>query len=306
MFQEIHTKNVNWIHFNKPNEKDIEYLQENFNINPLAVEDFLLPTIRAKSILYENCFFLTILLPLYDTKIKTTYSGELNFIITKDHLVTGVGQGGEIQQLDDFFSLLERNIGKRRLYMSESPAHLLCALLETLLESCFPRLDNITKKIDTIEHHVFQGNEKAMVKEISYVKRDILNFRRTLMPQRSVLESLASQKTHLIPEILSSRLRELSDTSLRLWNALENDKETVESLEKTNESLLSFKLNEKMRIITLFSTILLPMTFYANILGMNVSKIPFDTKPSAFFLHLIIMALISIFTYLFFRWRKWV
>lgn len=306
MFQEIHTKNLTWIHFKELNEKDMDHLQENFDIHPSAIENFIIPTIRAKSILYENCFFLTLLIPLYDAKTRTIYSGEANFILTKNHLVTGVGQGGRIHELENFFSLLESNIGKRRLYMDKTPAHLLSTVLEILLESCFPRLDTITHTINDIEHHVFQGNEKAMVKKISYVKRDILNFQRTLMPQRSVLESLASQKTPLISEDLSPRLQELSATSARLWSALENDKETIESLEKTNESLLSFKLNEKMRIITLFSTILLPMTFYANIFGMNIEKAPLSEHPLAFLFHAIIMALISIFTYIFFKWRKWV
>jgi len=301
--REIQTPSVTWVNFTSPDEEDILYLQEKFDIHPLAIEEFVTPTFRPKTTLYENCIFLTLHIPLYDNEARTTYPGEVDIVLTKTHVITG--HNTSIYQLEKLFDTLEKNIGKRRLYMSETPAHLLYTLMEELLESCFPRLDNITKKIDSIEDHVFRGNEKAMVKEISFVKRDILNFRRTLMPQRSVLESLANNKNSFIPASLTPYLHDLVSTNIRLWNTLENNKETIESLEDTNESLLSFKINEKMRIITIFSAILLPMTLYANVLGINVT-IPFQNTDNAFWLHLSTMFTISFFTYLLFKWKKWI
>ena len=303
MIREIQTQSVTWINFSQPDEEDIRFLQENFDIHPLAIEEFITPTFRPKATHYPNCIFLTLHIPLFDSEARTTYPGEVDVVLTATHLITG--HSTQIYQLEKFFQTLEKNIGKRRLHMSETPAHLLHTLVETLLESCFPRLDNITKKIEAIEHNVFQGNEKAMVREISYVKRDILNFRRTLMPQRSVLESLATRKTRFIPSSLIPYFHDLVGTNIRLWNTLENNKETIESLEDTNESLLSFKINEKMRIITIFSAILLPMTLYANILGINVT-IPFQNADRAFLVHLSIMFTVAFLTYLFFRWRKWI
>lgn len=295
---------VTWIDFSQPNEQDVSFLQENFDIHPLAVEEFMTPTFRPKATRYENCLFLTLHVPLFDPVRRTTYAGEVDIILTKDHLITGHWE--RIAQLETLFASLEKSAGKRRLHMNETPAHLLYPLLESLLESCFPRLDNIVRKIDEVEDEVFNGNEKEMLQEISLVKRDILNFRRTLMPQRSILESLAQKETPFVAKDLTPFFQDLVGTNIRLWNTLQSAKETIESLESTNESLLSNKLNEKMRVITIFSVILLPATIYANILGMNPST-PIDTQEGPYFwIHITIIALIALGTLILFKWKKWI
>jgi magnesium transporter len=295
-------KNITWIDFADPSADDVIYLQENFDIHPLAIEEFMTPTYRPKATQYESCIFLTIHIPLYDMKARTTYPGELDIVITKDHLITGHVRG--IYQLDDFFSTLEGSEGKRRLYMNQTPAHLLYSILEMLLESCFPRIDHIHQKLENIEEQVFNGKEKEMVFEISVVKRDILNFRRTLKPQRHIIESLAQMKSPLIASELAAYFQDLTGTNIRLWNALESNKETIESMEETNNSLLSNKLDFTMKILTVFSAIMMPMTVYSNVMSMSVN-VPLHTQPSAFWIHVSIMLFMSMLTILIFKARKW-
>lgn len=278
------------------------YLQENFNIHPVAIEEFITPTIRPRATQYANCLFLTIHIPLFDTKTRTTYPGEIDIVLTKDHLITG--HDGDIYQLNDFFSKLAGSEGKKRLYMENSPAHLLHKILSVLLESCFPKLDHIHENLADIEEQVFNGKEKEMVFEISVVKRDILNFRRTLKPQRSILESLVQKNTPFIPEDLKPYFSDLIGTNIRLWNSLESNKETIESLEETNNSLLSNKLNLTMKVLTIFNAIFLPVTVYSNLMSMN-TPLPFEHHLSGFWLHLFIMIFISIFTIVLFKVRKW-
>lgn len=303
MRQKIQFNTVTWIDIAGPSDSDILFLQENFNVHPLAIEEFVTPTFRPKATQYDNCLFLTLHIPLFDVERRTTYPGEVDIVLTKDHLITGHRQ--KIYQLETLFDELKNSHGKQRLHMNETPAHLLYSLLEMLIESCFPRLDNITRKIDEIEDEVFNGNEREMVKEISFVKRDILNFRRTLMPQRSILESLAVNHHEYIEKKLHPYFQDLVGTNIRLWNTLQNAKETIESLEDTNESLLSDKINEKMRIITIFSVVLLPSTLYANVLGINV-RVPLQEQTDAFWLHIAMMAIIAILTIVVFRMKKWI
>jgi magnesium transporter len=298
----IEFKNVTWIDFSDPGADDVRYLQENFSIHPLAIEEFVTPTYRPKATKYENCLFLTIHIPLFDIKSRTTYPGELDIVLTKDHLITG--HSNDIFQMDEFFQKLAESEGKRRIYMSDTPAHLLYSLLEILLESCFPRLDHIHEKLLNIEEQVFSGKEKEMVYEISIVKRDILNFRRTLKPQRHIIESLTQMKTALIPEQLNPYFQDLVGTNIRLWNALESNKETIESMEETNNSLLSNKLDLTMKVLTVFSAIMMPMTVYSNIMSMS-TNIPLHANPNGFWLHVSIMLSISIITIVLFRIKKW-
>ena len=292
-----------WIDFENPGADDVLFLQENFDIHPLAIEEFMTPTLRPKATQYDGCLFLTIHIPLFDTKTRTTFPGELDIVLTKDHLITGHTQ--DIYQLTEFFRMLEKSEGKRRLYMKDSPAHLLYNLLEILLDSCFPKLDHVVQKIDHIEEEIFKGNESAMVVEISIVKRDILNFRRTLKPQRSVLESLSQEKMKLVPAELKPYFQDLIGTNIRIWNTLESTKETIESLEETNNSLLSNKLDTTMKILTIFSAVLLPMTVYSNILAMS-ADIPFGKNPNAFWIHSTIMISLAFLTITVFKRKNWI
>ncbi|MBI2439681.1 MAG: magnesium transporter CorA family protein [Candidatus Moranbacteria bacterium] len=295
-------KKITWIDFESPEDDDITYLQENFNIHPLAIEELVTPTYQPKVVQYENCLFLSIHIPLFDVEHRTTYPGELDIILTSDHLITSHSQN--IYQITKFFESLEKSEGKRRLTLEKTPSHLLHHLLEILLNSCFPRLNHISEKLDFIENQVFAEKEKEMVFEISVLKRDILNFRRTLKPQRSILESIIQKDHPFIPIETKIYFQDLIGTNIRLWNILESQKETIEALEATNNSLLSNKLDLTMKVLTIFSAVLLPMTVYSNMLAMS-AQIPFGNNPHAFWIHFSLMLLLSLVTIAIFRTKKW-
>ena len=300
--KKIKHNNVTWVDFPSPGADDVSYLREHFDIHPLTIEEFFTPTYRPKATSYSNCIFLTIHIPLFDSKNRTTYSGELDIVLTEHHLITG--HIDHIFELDTFFGELKKSEEKRTEYMGKTPVHLLYSLLEILLESCFPRLDHIHENLLNIENQVFNGKEKEMVYEISVVKRDILNFRRTLKPQKHIIESLAQMKSPLIPSDLAPYFQDLIGTNIRLWNALESNKETVESMEETNNSLLSNKLDVTMKVLTVFSAVMMPMTVYSNVLAMS-TDIPFGKSPHAFIIHTTIMIMISAFTIITFKLKKW-
>ncbi|MFZ2189089.1 MAG: magnesium transporter CorA family protein [Candidatus Moraniibacteriota bacterium] len=299
--QEIKTEKFSWIDFQEPNADDVLQIQKRFKLHPLVVEEFSTPTLRPKAAEYDNCVYLAIHIPLYDSENKTTYPGELDIVICENTLITS--HDVEIYQLTDFFNELKKSKKKREIYMQQSPGALLRYLLEMLLESCFPRLDHISRKLDNIEKEIFAQHEKEMVFEISLVKRDILNFRRTMKPQRSVFESLTQEHKYIEKE-LRPYFQDLIGTNIRIWNMLESAKETIESLEATNNSLLSNQLDMTMKVLTIFSAVMLPMTVYSNILAMS-ADIPFGKDPNAFWIHLSIMLALSLITITVFKARKW-
>jgi magnesium transporter len=295
--KEVRFKNITWIDFTDPSADDVVYMQEHFNIHPLAIEEFVTPTYRPKATQYSSCLFLTIHIPLFDAKLRTTY-----IVITKDHLITGHTKN--ILQLESFFQSLQDSEGKRRLYMGKTPTHLVYKIMEMLFDSFFPNLDHIHERLLDIEEQVFSGKEKEMVFEISVVKRDILNFRRTLKPQRHIIESLTQMKSDFVDPELIPYFQDLIGTNIRLWNALESNKETIESLEETNNSLLSNKLDLTMKVLTIFNAIFLPVTVYSNVMSMS-THVPLSTSPEGFWIHTIIMLAISLFTIVLFKIKKW-
>ncbi len=300
--KKIETQNLTWIDFIEPSADEILMLKK-MKIHPLALEEFSTPSVRPKASLYGNCLYLAIHIPLFDKENRRTFPSELDILLTNKYLVTGHDQ--DIFQLRDFFQRTQRSKKMQEKYMSQSPGYLLYYIIENLLESCFPKIDHINKNLDKIEEEIFKGNEKAMVHEISFVKRDILNFRRTLKPQKSVLESLARDNYPLLEPELRPYYQDLISTNIRVWSALENAKETIESLEDTNDALLSNKLNHTMKVLTVFSAIFLPMTVISNILAMS-APIPFGHNQYGFWIWIGIMLFVSVITIGVFKWKKWI
>lgn len=300
--QEIKAEKFTWIDSHGPDADAILVLQKRFNLHPLVIEEFSTPTLRPRATEYNNCLYLAIHIPLFNAESRTTYPGEIDIVITRDVLITSHDQ--EIWQLTEFFKSLQLDQKMQEQYMSHSPGALLHHIIEMLLESCFPKLDHIAQKLDYIEKEIFDAHEKEMVFEISVAKRDILNFRRTMKPQRSVLESLAQKDFHFINPSLRPYFQDLIGTNIRIWNSLESTKETIESLEDTNNSLLSNKLNLTMKILTIFSAVFLPITVYSNILAMS-ADIPFGKNPFGFWIHALIMICIVALTMTIFKLKKW-
>lgn len=300
--QKIETAQTKWIDLNQPNADDMLKIGEEFHLHPLIMEEFTTPTLRPKAAQYDGCLYLAIHIPLFDVKEKTTFPAEVDVVLTKDALITSHDK--DIFQLTEFFKELQENETARNSIMGKNPGYLLHQLLEMLFESCFPKLDHIIEKLDHIEEEIFAGHETAMVFEISVVKRDILNFRRTMKPQKSIVESLAQREYSIIDPALKPYFQDLIGTVIRIWSTLENLKETIESLEGTNNSLLSNKLDMTMKILTIFSAILLPLTVYSNILAMS-ANIPFGNNPHGFWIHISIMFCLALFTISVFKIKKW-
>ena len=300
--REVKSDKFSWIDIKEPNADDALKIQKKFALHPLVVEEFSTPTLRPKASEYGNCLYLAIHVPLFDIGNKTTYPGEIDIVICENALITA--HDTDIYQLTEFFNELKISQKKREQYMSQSPGKLLHFIMEMLLESCFPKLDHISKKLDHIEEEIFVGHEKDMVFEISVAKRDILNFRRTMKPQKTVFESLATKNYALIENELRPYYQDLIGTNIRIWNNLESAKETVESLEATNNSLLSNKLDMTMKVLTIFSAIMLPLTVYSSIMSMSVN-IPLHTSPLAFWIHAGTMLIIAAITFVIFKLKKW-
>jgi magnesium transporter len=294
-------KTISWLDFEDINPSDIEYLHETFDIHPLALEELMVPSYQPKVIQYENNLFFSIHVPLFDADQRTTFPGELDIILTKDALITS--HKHSIYQISNLFQQISGSENLKKEYLDTTPIFLLHHILDVLFKSCFKRLNNIGDKLLFVEQEVFRGHEKAMVYEISILKRDILNFRRTLKPQRSILESLINKEHPFIPPEVKLYFQDLIGTNVRLWNILESQKETIEALEGTNNSLLSYKLSNTMKILTIFSAIALPMSIYTNLLAMT-ANIPFGHIPSAFWIHTAITLVFGLITAIFFRLKR--
>src|SRR3712207_3063804 len=142
-------------------------------------------------------------------------------------------------------------------------------------------LRKMGNKLERIEEDIFEGRSEEVVRDISNSKQEIINFRKIIRPQRAVLRDLERTKQRYLAEDLEVYFDDIVDASERIWDMLENYKEVVEALEGTNESVLSHRVNEVLRVLTAFSVVILPLTLFASIWGMNVD-FPFEPDTGAF------------------------
>lgn len=304
MRNKIQHKNLTWIDIEKPQTSDIEYLRDTFKFDPLDLEEINRLTYRPKADDHGSYIFIVLHFPVYDSEKENTRGAELEIFITKDHLITIHPLAmpplkSAIEGCKKHISIIER-------YMGNSTGHLLYFIIERLFDSCFPKLDRIAEKINDVEDHIFNGNEKEMVKEISLAQREVLDFRRALKPQRSILESLAMMDSEILPKKLQPYFRDLIGSNIRVWNTLENHKETIEALKDTNESLLSNKISEIIKILTIVSFTTLPLSVVANYFSMSVfNDIAIMNHPAVPALILAGMAVLTLALLTYFKKKKW-
>ncbi|MEA2113317.1 MAG: magnesium transporter CorA family protein [Patescibacteria group bacterium] len=265
--KKITANNITWIDIYKPSQKDLDKLKEEFNLHPFIAQQFLPDLHRPKIEEYPEQLFLVFHFPVYNPETRQTKVAELDMIIAGNALITS--HNDNIPSLETFFSDCQLQDYHQTRYF-QSKGFLLFSLLDWLIDSCLPMLDHISEKIDKIEHNVFRGKEKEMLTEISIVKKDIIDFRRAIKPQRSVLEILGKKSKRFFGEKLGPLAQEVIGSSIRVWNVLENHRELINSIEQTNNSLLSYKLNDIMKFLTVVSFITFPLSVIVGFFGMNV------------------------------------
>src|SRR2546428_12548898 len=117
---------------------------------------------------------------------------------------------------------------------------------------------------------MFEGRSEEVVRDISNVKQEIISYRKIIKPERSTLRLLERHVERFLPEELELYFDDIVDAAERIWDLLDNYKEVVEALEDTNESVISHRQNDVLRLLTVFSVVLLPLTLISGIFGMNV------------------------------------
>ncbi|MAF20152.1 MAG: hypothetical protein CMI55_00525 [Parcubacteria group bacterium] len=302
--KKITAHSITWIDVQKPKQKDLDELKERFNFHPFIVQQFLPPIHRPKVEEYPNQLFIVLHFPIINQRQGRTKLVELDLIITPTTLITS--HANKIPDLETFFNDCQFQEHHQNQYFKSS-GHLLFNLLDWLIDSRLPILDEIGEKIERIENKVFQGKEKEMLTKIAMVKKSLIDFHRAIKPQLSILKILDKKSTRLFSLETKPLSQEVLGSIIRVWNLLENHRELINSIEQTNNSLLSYKLNDIMKFLTVVSFITLPLNIIVGFFGMNVfSNTPLVREsPYAWASILVFMFMATIIMIIYFKKKKW-
>lgn len=293
-----------WIDIEKPNKDDLQFLKTNFKIKDSVLSRLITPMKRTEIEDYTDYLFVILHFPNFDSRSAANEPEELDVIITKDTLITC--HNGGISEHLKFCRIIRDNPTERKKYLGKGHTHLLYHLLDCLIDTRLPMLDHIAENIKKIEEQAFKGPNRQVLEQIAFIKRDIISFRSIIQPQRAVIESLIRKIDRLFGgKMFEVDTQEVIGSNIKVWNILEHHKEMIEAIEATSNELLSYKLNETMKILTVVSVILMPMALIANLWGMNLEKMPFAENPTGFWLIIALLVLTGVVLTIYFKIKKW-
>src|SRR5438128_12180823 len=302
---ELQADGLTWIHLDAPTVDEANMLADRFGWHPLDIEDVLSKRQRPKIDEYadDGYLFAVLHFPFYDKAVQRLNAAELDLFLGPDYLVTLPAV--ELLPITRLFHRCYEDAELRHSLFEKGSGYLLYHVLDDLFDYCFPILDKIGHKLDSIEDEMFEGHSDEVVRDISNVKQEIISYRKIIKPERSTLRGLERYTERYLPEeLVDVYFDDIVDAAERIWDLLDNYKEVVEALEDTNESVISHRQNDVLRILTGFSVILLPLTLISGIFGMNVHFPGFGTS-EAFWAIVGLMIATIIGLVAFFRYKRW-
>jgi magnesium transporter len=299
---ELTAHGLTWVQLDAPTGDEAAQLAERFGWHPLDLEDVLSKRQRPKVDEYPEYLFSVLHFPAYDKAIQRLNAAELDFFLGPDFLITL--PNAELLPVTRLFARCEADDELRESLFSKGSGYLLYHVLDDLFDYCFPILDKIGHKLDSVEDEMFEGRAEEIVRDISNVKQEIISYRKIIKPERSTLRVLEGRVQRFLPQELDLYFDDIVDAAERIWDLLDNYKEVVEGLEQTNESVISHRQNDILRVLTVFSVVLLPLTLLTGIFGMNVKFPGFETEEAWWAIvggmFVVLVSLLG-----FFRYKRW-
>jgi len=297
---------LKWVNIEKPTEQETEYLAQNYPFHELELDDCLSRIQRPKIDHDEedNYLFMVFHFPVFHKEARVTTSSQVSIFLGKDYIVTL--HEGELKPLMAFFRDCDANEDTRVEVMSHSPSYLLYEILDRLVTYCFPILNKIGSNIEQVEDDIFEEDARATVRELSVLWKDVIAYQRMIKPQTEVLEWLEKSELPIIKEDADVYFGDLADHNRKLMDNLDEYKEWIKGLNDNIGTLTSFRINQVMRLLTVISVILLPLSLFASMLGMNVYPLPIEDNPVAIIIILVFMVFIVASMLVFFRSKRWI
>lgn len=299
--------NLSWINIVNAKEKEIDYLKRKYKFKELDLNDSYAQQYAQRPKFHQrnNYFFLILQFPYYNRAKREIIAEEIDFFVTKNEIITV--HKNNLKPIVSFFNECKKNKFISDQYMGSENAALLYEIIIRLQYYTYPILDHISVDIQNIENNIFAGKERQMVNEILYIKRNILNIRKIMEAHKNVMQKIIKENIKFFPAQKQSVYYDhIIEHTKDIWGIMEGQKDMIEALENTNATLVSFKLNDIMRILTIFSVVFIPLTLLASIFGMNTTEgMPFINNPFAFWIITGFMSVIFLCMMIFFIRKKW-
>ncbi|MBU1131118.1 magnesium transporter CorA family protein [Patescibacteria group bacterium] len=264
--------NISWVNIFEPNEEDLKFLTDNYKFHLLDIKDVRSQAQRSKIDIYPAYAFIVLRFPITRSDSNLIGSHELDIFLGKDYVITI--QKKKLKSLNNYFYRAANNKNLQHEIFQNKAALLLYYILDELYRSSFAIIDWLDQEIRRIEEEVYEEETRQSVKDLAQARRNVLTFRSIIDPQRFVVKTLVNLQKDYLGKDLVNYFDDIADYIDRIYTILSNDKELIDGLHETNESLISHRLNRVIKILAIFSVSMLPLTLLTGLYGMNLESLP--------------------------------
>lgn len=279
-----------WHYIDQVDDLAIQLLEGEFNFHPLDIKDVLGEAEESKVDVYKNYLFLILHFPVLHRGSGRVESIEIDIFLGRDFLITV--QKGKFKPMRDVYYKMQNSTRYRKTCFSRDAGYLLYRILEVLYKDTKNITNYIARKLRMLEDEVYSDEiSEETAKKIAYLRRKILEMKRIFDPQVEVVGMLSQLKTKFMPADLNVYFDDIDDYVEKVANFLDNQKYAMKDLLEVHDSLVTHKTNKVIKVLTVFSVALLPLTLLSGIYGMNI-PLPFSHHPAviwAIFLVLLLM-----------------
>jgi magnesium transporter len=292
---------VTWINIDGIHDVNtIEKIGVNYGIHPLLLEDIMHTEQRPKIEDFEDYIFLVLKMLSFDEKEHRIDTEQVSLVLGPNYVISFQEREGDV-----FNPVRERIRNAKGRVRKMGADYLAYAMLDSIVDSYFLILEKVGDKIEELEEDLIARPDAKTLHTIHYLKREMIFLRRSVWPLREVISGMSRKESNLIKESTEIFLRDVYDHTIQVIDTIENYRDMVSGMLEIYLSSISNRMNEVMKVLTIFAAIFIPLTFVAGVYGMNFKYMPELEWHWAYFSVLGLMAGVGIFMLIYFKKKHW-
>lgn len=293
-------KSINWINIDGLSDTElIKKVGKHFNLHYLLLDDIMNTDHRPKVDEYEDHLFLTLKM-LYRMDGNEIDYEHISFVLGKDFLLSFQEKEGDI-----FNHLRERIKSDTGIFRKRGADYLLYRLVDTIVDSYYTVLENVGYKVEALEENISTNPTIEDFREIQELKKEFIYLRKVVYPLREALNKIMKNESGFIEPTTLKYYSDVYDHVIHLIDSLDTYKDLTSTLMDLYMNTINYKMNEVMKLLTIITTIFIPLSFIAGIYGMNFDNMPELRWHYGYFEVLGFMGIILIGMVIYFRHKKW-
>lgn len=301
MIETLKIGTLKWHHILDPSDQDLQYLRDNFHFHPLDIEDCKSRNQRPKIDIYDDYYFLILHFPNFDRSNRFLKTKEVKIFWGEDFVITIGSTHWVVRAL--FNQAMENPESSDVMEVGTSDS-LLYKILARLMTETLTLIRRIGTEVELINRELFDRRAEKTIERISVTRKNLILLNTIFKPQLRLFHKFESGEIEGYASNMEDYWGDILDYYQKSWDMTEDYAELIEGLSKTFDSLQTNRINEIIRVLTLISSILLPLSFIAGMYGMNIG-LPFQDSPKAFILIGSVMALTVIIMVTYFKRKHW-